>query len=116
MKVKPNQNPVVPVQGSKIADVTDPTSNTMQAGERRKPETPFAKDSFESFRFDKPKQAFDGSSKEAVAQYNPKELGIDQSVLWQSQPPSDSANEVETTSTKENLILYNGHAGLGENK
>jgi hypothetical protein len=42
-----------------------------------------------------------------TAQFNPKEISIDRS--------SSISNEVDTTSKKNSAILYNGHAGLGEN-
>jgi hypothetical protein len=118
MKVKPNQNPAVPVQASEIADITDGTSNTLQTGERMKSERPFAKDNFESHQTSVQHNILGGiSSPTGSEQYNPKELGVDKLVPRQkSQRPSGSGSEVETTSKKENIIVYNGHAGLGENK
>jgi hypothetical protein len=47
MKVNANQNPATPVQE---AGVKDGTSNTLQVGEKAKPEKPFMKDSFEMAR------------------------------------------------------------------
>jgi hypothetical protein len=44
MKVKPNQNPAIPVQESEVANIKDGTSNTMQ---RSNAQNPFANDSFE---------------------------------------------------------------------
>ncbi|MCI0606440.1 hypothetical protein L0156_25940 [bacterium] len=118
MKVTPNQNPTIPVQGSEIADVIDGTSNTKQVGERTKSEKPFAEDSFESYQTSAQRIILgEIASAAGSEQYNPKEVNVDKSVPWQkSQRPSASAKEVETTSTKENIISYNGHAGLGENK
>ncbi len=118
MKVKLNQNPAVPVQGSEIADIKDGTSNTLQIGERTKSERPFVKDSFESHQTSAQRTILgEIASAAGSEQYNPKEIEVDKSVPWQkSQRTSDSGNEVETTSKKENIILYNGHAGLGENK
>ena len=53
MKVKPNQNSgiLAPAQESE-ANIKDGTSNTVQFAESSKSEKPFAKDSFENFRFE----------------------------------------------------------------
>jgi hypothetical protein len=70
MKVNPNQSSGIPVPAQEAeANVKDGTSNTISFGESSKPEKPFAKDSFESFRFEMgglPCSALDASSKDAA--------------------------------------------------
>lgn len=68
MKVKPNQNLAIPMQSD--ANVVDGTSNTIMFGESSKAEKPFAKDKFESFKFEMgslPCNLLEGSSKEPPA-------------------------------------------------
>jgi hypothetical protein len=70
MKVNPNQSSGIPAPAQEAeTNVKDGTSNTIAFGESSKPEKPFAKDSFESFRFEMaglPCSALDASSKDAA--------------------------------------------------